>query len=131
MEVPGGTERVMRMRSAPHVAVHGRQVNVPDGGPGAQTPVRHVVHIAVGLHRAERGLAAGQAARRRFATRAGCVVRRDQVRVGHRVRRARFAAPGTRAAQQPARTGTQLRAGHAQRSRTAGPVAQPSAHHPQ
>lgn len=131
MEVPGSAERVVRVRLAAHVTVHGRQVDVPDGGPGAQTPVRHVVHIAAGLHRAERGLATGQAARGRLAARAGRVVRRDQVRVGRRVRRARLAAPGARAAQQPARTGAQLRAGHAQRPRTAGPVPQPFAHRPQ
>lgn len=131
MEVSGGAERVVRVRPAAHVAVHGRQVDVPDGGPRAQAPVRHVVHIAVGLHRAERGLATGQAARGRLATWAGRVVRRDQVRVGRRVRWARFAAPGAWAAQQPARTGAQLRACHAQRPGTAGPVPQPFAHRPQ
>lgn len=131
MEVPGGAERVVRMRSAAHVTLHRRQVHVRDGGQGAQAPVRHVVHIASGLHRAERGLAAGQDARRRLAARAGRVVGRDQVRVGRRVRRTRVSAPGARLAQQPARAGTELSAGHAQRSRASRPVPQPFAHRSQ
>jgi len=131
MEVPGGAERVVRVRSPAHVALHRRQVDVRDGGAGAQAPVRHGVHIAAGLHRAERGLAAGQDARRRLAARAGRVVGRDQVRVGRRVRRARVSAPGARLAQQPARAGPQLSAGHAQRSRAPRPVPQPFAHRSQ
>lgn len=131
MEVPGGAERVLRMRSPAHVTLHRRQVDVRDGGAGAQAPVRHVVHIASGLHRAERGLAAGQDARRRFAARPGRVVWRDQVCVGRGVRRTRVSAPGARLAQQPARAGPQLSAGNAQRSRASRPVPQPFAHRPQ
>lgn len=123
MEVPGGAERVVRVRPAAHVAVHGRQVDVRDGGPGAPAPVRHIVHIAVGLHRAERRFAARPDAGRRGAARAGRVVRRDQVRVGRGVRRARVPATGARPAQQPAGPRAQLRAGHAQRPRAARPVA--------
>lgn len=102
MEVPGGAERVVRMRSTAHVTLHRRKIDVRNSGPSAQAPVRHVIHIASGLHRAERSIATGQDARRRLAARAGRVVWRDQVRVGRRVRRTRVTAPGARPAQQPA-----------------------------
>lgn len=122
MEVPGGAERVVRVRPTAHVAVHRRQVDVRDGGPGASAAIRHVVHIAVGLHRAECRRAPGQAARRRVPARAGRVVRRNQVRVRRRVRRPRRAAPGARPAQQSVGARPQFRAGRARRSRTTGPV---------
>jgi len=60
MEVPGSAERVVRLRSAAHVTLHRRQIDVRDRGQGAQESVRQVVHIASRLHRAERGLASGQ-----------------------------------------------------------------------
>jgi len=113
VEVPGSAERVVRLRSAAHVTLHRRKIDVRDRGQGAQASVRHIVHIASGLHRAERGLASGQDARRRLAARAGRIVRRDQVRFGRRVRRARISAPSARPAQQPARAHPQLGAGHA------------------
>jgi len=131
MEVPGGAERVVRMRSAAHVTLHRRKIDVRNSGTSAQTPVRYVIHIASGLHRAERSIATGQDARRRLAARAGRVVWRDQVRVGRRVRRTRVTAPGARPAQQSARAGPQLSTGHAHRSRASRPVPQPFAHRPQ
>jgi len=131
MEVSGSAERVVRLWSTAHITLHRRQVDVRDCGPGAQKSVRYVVNIASGLHRAERGLTSGQDAGRCLAARAGRVVRRDQVRFGRRVWRARVSAPSAWPAQQPARAGTQLGAGHAQRAREARLVPQPFAHHSQ